>query len=97
MKQIDFRLTQPVRLVPMVGTTNVSVRTTGDVLIQECGETEHRQRAVTIVETHKASLKRSPGGMYQTVKIRLRIGEASEHEFHRQLTILFDKMLTENV
>lgn len=97
MKQIEFVLERPVRLVPMRGESDVIIRTTGDVLVHDCSPSEHRLKSITLTETQRASLKRSPMGLYQTVKIRLPLNEASEHEFHRQLTMLFDNVMIDNV
>lgn len=96
-RKIVFELTKPVRLIPIVGESDVEITTTGDVLVVDCLPTEHRVRSVTIAETQKASLKRSPHGLYRTVSIRVRADQATETEFHRQLSILFEMALINNV
>lgn len=92
MKQIEFKLTRPVRLAPISGNTDVTVRTSGDVLISECECTDHRQRSIPITSTKRATLYRSPMGLNHTVKIILPCDMATEHEFQRQLTMLFSRL-----
>lgn len=90
MKTFDFPLQKPVRLTPLTGATDVSVRTTGDFLVTESSTSETpRERAVTLADTGKGVLTRSPKGLNCTVKITLPTHEASELAYISEVHELF--------
>lgn len=98
MRTIDFSLKNPVRITPLSGTTNVSVRTNGDVIISDSvPSSQPRERSITIADTGKGTLSRSPKGLNRTVKITLPLMEASEMEFHRQVDLLFELARINNI
>ncbi|MCQ2238234.1 MAG: hypothetical protein MJZ73_03265 [Bacteroidaceae bacterium] len=91
MRIIDFSLKNPVRITPLSGQTRVSVSTSGEVDITDAvpGSTS-RERSITLADTGKGILSRSPKGLNRTIKITLPLVEASEMEFHRQVGMLFE-------
>lgn len=91
MRIIDFNLKKPVHITPLSGTTSVSVRTNGDVMITESlPSSQPRERSITISDTGRGTLSRSPKGLNRTIKITLPLMEASEREFHHQVNLLFE-------
>ena len=94
MKKIEFKLVNPVRLIPVTGDSYVSVETNGSVMIQESVKSEPREpRYRTLIDTGKAQLKLSAHGAYRKVEIRLRSDEASRLDFQREMNTLFDEEL----
>lgn len=89
-KIIEFKLKSPVKLVNMVGDTNVRVETNGEVMIIDNLLTEHRERAVKLCETKNAVLTQSPGGYRRTVKVKLPTERMSREEVVREVMNLFD-------
>ena len=89
-KIIEFKLKSPVKLVNMVGDTDVRIVTNGEVMIIDGLISEHRERAVKLCETKHAVLTQSPGGNRRTVKINLPTDVMSREEAVRQVMHLFD-------
>lgn len=92
-KIIEFKLKSPVKLVNMVGDTDVRIVTNGEVMIIDNLISEHRERMVKLCETKHAVLTQSPGGLRRTVKINLPTEKMSCEEVIRQVMILFDVYL----
>lgn len=96
MKKIEFKLVNPVRLIPVTGDSYVKVETNGSVTIQDPVKVEPRApRYRTLIDTGKAQLKLSAHGLYRKVVIRLRSDEASRLNFQREMNTLFDEELTD--
>ena len=96
MKKIEFKLINPVRLIPVKGDSYVTVETNGAVTIQDPATSEPRApRYRTLVDTGKAQLKLSAHGLYRKVEIRLRADVASRSDFQREMNTLFDEELIE--
>ena len=94
MKSIEFKLINPVRLIPIKGDSYVKVETNGAVTIQDPAVSEPRApRYRTLIDTGKAQLKLSAHGVYRKVVIRLRSDEASRLNFQREMNTLFDEEL----
>ena len=94
MKKIEFKLINPVRLIPIKGDSYVKVETNGAVTIQDPAASEPRApRYRTLVDTGKAQLKLSSHGLYRKVVIRLRADESSRSDFQREMNTLFDEEL----
>lgn len=96
MKIIQFPLTNPVTLIPIAGKTDVTINTTGKVLVTSDGETatsQPRVRYIKLSETDCSMLSSSPKGLFRTVRITLPVEHSSETEFHLQVTELFRKVL----
>lgn len=90
MKTYNFCLLNAVRITPLSGQTILTVRSNGDFKIADSvPSTAPSERSVTLARTDHGTLSRSPMGMNRTVKITLPARDASENEFHRQLSILF--------
>lgn len=91
MKKIEFKLVNPVRLIPVTGDSYVSVETNGSVTIQDPVKVEPREpRYRTLIDTGKAQLKLSAHGLYRKVVIRLRADEATQIDFQREMNTLFE-------
>lgn len=99
MRKISFPLLHSVRLTPLTGAAEVDIQTTGDVLITEYKRLPHPRRApyVHIADTKRASLVSSPKGRYLTMKIILPVEIASEREFHRQVSLIYDEMMIDRI
>lgn len=94
MKNISFKLLNPVRLIPIKGKSTVKIETDGSVMVQNLALSEPRApRYRTLVDTGKAKLKLSAHGLFRKVEIRLRGDEASRADFLRELNTLFDEEL----
>lgn len=90
MKKIKFLLKKAVRITPVSGTSNVSITTTGDVLVTESSTCNcHREPHTTLAETARASLKRSPKGHNIKLTVILPAIGASELAFHKEVSKLF--------
>lgn len=91
IKRMDFRLDRAVRLMPVCGAADVSICSSGDFLLSVPSvAAEPRERAITLADSGKGVLSRSPKGFNSTVKITLPTVMASREEFHHQVDILFD-------
>lgn len=96
MKKISFPLKTPVRITPLKGDTNVDVVTSGDVLVSECNtNSRKREPRIEVVSTDRGCITCSPKGYLMTLKVILPTEMASEREYHKQVNMLFDKMLSE--
>lgn len=96
MKKIAFELTKPVRITPLKGDTEVEIITSGDVLVSaHNSNTRKREPRIEVVSTERGNITCSPKGYLMTLKIILPTEMASEREYHRQVNMLFDKMLSE--
>ena len=94
MKKIEFKLINPVRLIPIKGDSYVKVETNGTVTIQDPVKVEPRApRYRTLIDIGKAQLKLSSHGLYRKVVIRLRADESSRSDFQREMNTLFDEEL----
>lgn len=97
-KTIEFPLRNAVKLVPLKGKTEVTVTTTGDVMINDATPTaEHRVRSITLAETNYGRLSVSPGGMNTTVKVILPSDMATKENFLLEVHALFDQMILERI
>jgi len=93
MEQKSIFLDHPIRIIPIEGETSVSIVTTGEYIIAKSSTCDQpRVRSITLADTGKAVLTKSPQGANRTVKIILASEEASEEEFVRQVKLLFDAM-----
>lgn len=93
MKTIDFPLVRPVRITPVHGQSHVAVTTTGDVAITETvrdAASLPRPRSVTLVDTGRARLKRTPADLFRILEIRLPTSVASEEEFYNEMDRLLE-------
>lgn len=96
MKKISFQLTKPVRITPLKGDSKVDVVTSGDVVVSEYNANPRkREPRIEVVSTERGSITCSPKGYLMTLKIILPAEMASEREYHKQVNMLFDKMLSE--
>lgn len=98
MKKITFPLKRPVRITPLKGDTEVNVVTSGDVIVSECkADSCKREPPIKVVSTDRGCITCSPKGYMMTLKVILPTEMASEREYLKQVNMLFDKMLAEEL
>lgn len=98
MKFLEFTLERPVKLFPVMGMTEVTIETTGEVDVINCKPTVHGgPRKVVLASTERGELTRSPMGMNRTVRVTLPTSCATPAEFKRQVELLFDEYLVNMV
>lgn len=93
MKTVNMSLERPVRIIPLNGETSLNIVSTGDYIISHTSTSDApRVRAITLADTGKAVLSKSPMGANRTLKIILASEEASKEEFMRQVEMVWNKM-----
>ena len=90
MQRIEFTLTGPMRLVPVSGTTNVKVSSTGRVKIIDFTPSENpRIRKIHLCATSNSKMWLSPNGVRRTVQINLP-ASATQEDFEVELDRIFE-------
>ena len=96
MKIIEFKLNNPVKLIPLKGKTNVEVSTTGEVLIQDPAPSpDPRPRDIVLAESIYGRLTSTPAGMNHSVKITFPAKMATRENFLLEVHALFDNLMLE--
>lgn len=95
-KIIEFKLNNPVKLIPLKGTTSVEVSTTGEVLIHDPAPSpDPRPRDIILTESIYGKLTSTPCGINHSVKITFPARLATRENFLLEVHALFDNLMLE--